>query len=91
MQGSAASSSDQEGPRACECCSSEPEGSVLRSRLIAARREFIDAVVVADYDLAEPSGWSSECGDPRFVSAQVDASDEAAVAALLGAAPMRRA
>ena len=51
--------------------------------LIAARREFIDAVVVADYDLGRAERLVERVGDPRFVAAQVDASDEAAVAALL--------
>ena len=50
---------------------------------IAARRDFFEAMVVADYDLAGPSGRSrAHAGDPRFVAAQVDASSAEAVAPL---------
>jgi saccharopine dehydrogenase (NAD+, L-lysine-forming) len=51
--------------------------------LIAARRTFFEAMVVADYDGVRAATVAESTGDPRFVSAQVDATDEAAVAALL--------
>lgn len=51
--------------------------------LIAARRTFFEAMVVADYDGVRAATVAESTGDPRFVSAQVDATNEAAVAALL--------
>jgi len=51
--------------------------------LIAARRDFLDGIVVADYDQARAERLVERMADPRFVAARVDASDEAAVAALL--------
>ncbi|MGY1811449.1 saccharopine dehydrogenase family protein [Blastococcus sp. SYSU D00820] len=50
---------------------------------IAARRPFAEAVVVADYDPARAEKAVAAVGDPRFTAARVDASDEAAVTALL--------
>ena len=50
---------------------------------IAARREFLEAVVVADYDGNRAQESAAATGDSRFSSAQVDASDQAAVEALL--------
>jgi saccharopine dehydrogenase-like NADP-dependent oxidoreductase len=50
--------------------------------LIAARRDFFDAFVVADYDVARAEALVARLGDPRFVAAQVDASDAHAVANL---------
>ncbi len=50
---------------------------------IAARRAFVERLVVADYDLARAEKAVAAAGDPRFVAARVDATDEAAVAALL--------
>ena len=47
---------------------------------IAARRDFFDAMVVADYDLARAERAAAI--DPRYVAAQVDASDAGSVAAL---------
>ena len=52
--------------------------------LIAARRDFFDAMVVADYDGARATQVVQSTGDPRFVAARVDASDQAAVVELLG-------
>jgi saccharopine dehydrogenase (NAD+, L-lysine-forming) len=52
---------------------------------IATRRSFHEAMVVADYDLARAQAVVEHTGDPRFTAAQVDAADEAAVAALLAA------
>ncbi|HEU5109501.1 MAG TPA: saccharopine dehydrogenase C-terminal domain-containing protein [Micromonosporaceae bacterium] len=49
---------------------------------IAARREFFDAMVVADYDVERASRAVSAVGDPRFVAGRVDASSADAVAAL---------
>jgi saccharopine dehydrogenase (NAD+, L-lysine-forming) len=50
---------------------------------IAARRTFVERLVVADYDLARAEKAVAAAGDPRFVAARVDATDEAAVRALL--------
>ncbi|WP_369779684.1 saccharopine dehydrogenase family protein [Streptomyces sp. R33] len=52
---------------------------------IAARRDFFDHFVVADYDLAraEAAVAAVGAGAGRFVARRIDASDEAAVAALL--------
>ncbi|MET9673114.1 saccharopine dehydrogenase C-terminal domain-containing protein [Streptomyces sp. NPDC006482] len=52
---------------------------------IAARRTFFDHMVVADYDLAraEAAVAALEDGASRFSACRTDASDEAAVAALL--------
>jgi len=50
--------------------------------LIAARRDFYDQIVVADYDLARADALVGRIGDPRFLAARVDAGDAAAVAAL---------
>ncbi|MER6184989.1 saccharopine dehydrogenase C-terminal domain-containing protein [Streptomyces sp. NPDC001652] len=52
---------------------------------IAARRPFFEAMVVADYDLARAEAAVAALGaeGARFRAERVDASDEAAVAALL--------
>ncbi|MEU8754664.1 saccharopine dehydrogenase family protein [Streptomyces chartreusis] len=51
---------------------------------IAARRPFFEAMVVADYDLARAeAAVAALSGDARFLAERVDASDEAAVTALL--------
>jgi saccharopine dehydrogenase (NAD+, L-lysine forming) len=50
---------------------------------IAARRTFVEHLVVADHDLARAEKAVAAAGDPRFVAARVDATDEAAVATLL--------
>ncbi len=50
---------------------------------IAARRAFVDLVVVGDYDLARAEKAVAAVGDPRFVAARVDAADEAGVRRLL--------
>ena len=49
---------------------------------IAARRDFFESVVVADYALASAEKAVASLGDPRFTAAQVDASSSDAVAAL---------
>jgi saccharopine dehydrogenase-like NADP-dependent oxidoreductase len=50
---------------------------------IAARRDFFEQIVVADYDAVRAErALSMLGGDPRFVAARVDASDAAAVEAL---------
>lgn len=51
--------------------------------LIAARRDFFEAMVVADFDAARAATVATSTGDPRFTPAQVDASDVAAVSALI--------
>ncbi|HXH77894.1 MAG TPA: saccharopine dehydrogenase C-terminal domain-containing protein [Nocardioides sp.] len=47
---------------------------------IAARRDFYEAIVIADYDEARAARAAED--DPRFASARVDASSEASVAEL---------
>lgn len=47
---------------------------------IAARRDFFETIVVADYDLARAERAAG--ADPRFTAAQVDASSAASVTAL---------
>jgi saccharopine dehydrogenase-like NADP-dependent oxidoreductase len=50
---------------------------------IAARRDFFDAMVVADYDVRRAEqAVSAYADDPRFTAAQVDASSADAVAQL---------
>jgi saccharopine dehydrogenase-like NADP-dependent oxidoreductase len=50
---------------------------------IAARRDFFESMVVADYDLARAQrALVPHAGDSRFVAEQVDASSSDAVAAL---------
>jgi saccharopine dehydrogenase (NAD+, L-lysine forming) len=51
--------------------------------LIAARRDFVEHLVLADYDPARADRAVAAIDDPRFVAAQVDATDEPAVAELL--------
>ena len=52
---------------------------------IAARREFAEHVVVADYDVARAKSAVAGLPDERFVAAQLDASDQAAIEALVAA------
>src|SRR5919107_4957613 len=47
---------------------------------IAARRDFFETIVVADYDPARAE--RAEATDSRYVAAQVDASDAESVTAL---------
>lgn len=47
---------------------------------IAARRDFFEAIVVADYDLARAEKAAGT--DERYTAAQIDASDAASVTAL---------
>jgi len=49
---------------------------------IAARRSFFERMVIADYDPARAERVIAHVADPRFVAAQVDASQPEAVAAL---------
>ncbi|HEX7223833.1 MAG TPA: saccharopine dehydrogenase C-terminal domain-containing protein [Candidatus Limnocylindrales bacterium] len=49
---------------------------------IAARRDFFEAAVVADYDGTRAQRIVDRAADPRFTAARVDASDAAAVAEL---------
>ncbi|GGM16429.1 hypothetical protein GCM10011594_40650 [Nakamurella endophytica] len=51
----------------------------------AARREYVEAMVVADYDLDRARQAVERVGDGRFLAAQVDATDPAQVAELLRA------
>ena len=48
---------------------------------IAARRDFFESIVCADYDLARAERVAAT--DPRYTAASVDASDAEAVAALV--------
>ncbi|MEV0845066.1 saccharopine dehydrogenase C-terminal domain-containing protein [Streptomyces sp. NPDC049954] len=50
---------------------------------IAARRSFFDHCVIADYVLDRAVRAAEATDDARFVAARIDASDEAAVAALV--------
>jgi saccharopine dehydrogenase (NAD+, L-lysine-forming) len=50
--------------------------------LIAARRDFFEHIVVADYDLARATALVERIADDRFAAAQVDAGDAQAVADL---------
>ncbi len=52
---------------------------------VAARRGFLERLVVADYDGARAERAAASAADDRFVSARVDAADPAAVAGLLRA------
>jgi saccharopine dehydrogenase-like NADP-dependent oxidoreductase len=52
---------------------------------IAARRPFATRVVVADYDLGRAESAAAATGDDRFAAAQLDASDETAIQALIEA------
>jgi saccharopine dehydrogenase-like NADP-dependent oxidoreductase len=50
---------------------------------IARRRDFFERITLADVDPARPAAVVAELDDGRFAAAQVDASDQAAVVALL--------
>jgi saccharopine dehydrogenase-like NADP-dependent oxidoreductase len=50
--------------------------------LIAARRDFFERVVIADYDLDRAADAVARVADPRFEAARLDASDADAVAEL---------
>ncbi len=51
--------------------------------LVAARRTFFEHVVVADYDLGRAERAVAATGDDRFAPARLDASDQAAIEALI--------
>ena len=46
---------------------------------IAARRNFVECLIVADYDLARAEAVVEKVGDPRLTAARLDATDETAV------------
>ncbi|GGF04325.1 saccharopine dehydrogenase family protein [Mycetocola zhadangensis] len=50
---------------------------------ILVRRDFFEALVIADYDPARPEALAAELADARLTAAQVDASSAAEVAALI--------
>jgi saccharopine dehydrogenase (NAD+, L-lysine forming) len=52
---------------------------------IAARRDFAEQLVVADYDLARAQAAVAAVADPRFVARQLDASDQAAIEQVIAA------
>ncbi|MGI8612844.1 MAG: saccharopine dehydrogenase family protein [Nocardioidaceae bacterium] len=49
---------------------------------IAARRDFFETVVIADYDESRARRAAAAVGDPRFQAARIDAADAESVAAL---------
>lgn len=51
--------------------------------LIAARRDFVDAWIIADYSNARAQSLSDRVDDSRFAALQLDASDQSAVAAAI--------
>jgi saccharopine dehydrogenase-like NADP-dependent oxidoreductase len=53
--------------------------------LIAARRDFFEHLVIADYDAGRAERAAAAAGDPRFSAAQLNASDGSAIAALIAA------
>ena len=50
--------------------------------LIAARRDFFESWLVADYDETRALALVARIGDPRFAAARIDAGDAHAVASL---------
>ena len=50
--------------------------------LIAARRDFFEAWICADYDLHRAEAVAARADDPRFSAARIDASDEDAISQL---------
>ncbi|MGD9531463.1 MAG: saccharopine dehydrogenase NADP-binding domain-containing protein, partial [Pseudonocardia sp.] len=50
---------------------------------IAARRGFVEQLVLADYDAARARAVVDRLGDPRLVAARVDAADQAGVEELI--------
>jgi saccharopine dehydrogenase-like NADP-dependent oxidoreductase len=49
---------------------------------VAQKRDFFERMTFADLDAARPQALAERLGDERFAAAQVDASDQASVAAL---------
>jgi saccharopine dehydrogenase (NAD+, L-lysine forming) len=49
----------------------------------ALRRDFFERLIVADYDPSRVQAVTAKAADPRVVTAQVDASDRDALAALI--------
>ena len=49
---------------------------------VAQRRDFFERMTFADLDPARPEALVARLDDGRFAAAQVDASDQAGVAAL---------
>ena len=52
---------------------------------IAARRDFFESLVMADYDEDRAGRVVDRLADPRFRAARVDASDRAGMAELIRA------
>ncbi len=50
--------------------------------LIAARRDFFEQIIVADYDVNRARAAVARVGDPRFTAAQIDAASAEAVTEL---------
>ena len=57
---------------------------------IAARRDFVECLVVADYDLSRAEAVVDRVGDPRLVAVKLDATDETAVQEALAEHGARR-
>jgi saccharopine dehydrogenase-like NADP-dependent oxidoreductase len=53
--------------------------------LIAARRDFFEYAVIADYDGVRAERVAARVGDPRFSGVRLDAADTDAIAALIRA------
>ena len=49
---------------------------------VAQKRDFFERMTFADLDPARPQALAERLGDERFAAAQIDASDQASVAAL---------
>ena len=52
---------------------------------IAARRQFAERVVLADYDITRAEAAAAAVTDDRFMAVRVDASDQAAIEAVIKA------
>ena len=83
------------GETTARCCTKQETGYGMRvlivgaggvgssAALIAARRDFYESIVIADYDAARAQALVERIDDPRFSAAQVDASNAEAVADLV--------
>jgi len=79
----AGTSGRDEAPRALRVLLVGAGGVGSAIAVTAARRGYLEAMVVADYDPERAQRCVEATGDGRFVAAQVDATDSEAVAELL--------